>query len=311
MKIEDIKLHMIIEANTKEEGVEIAKSELDYIHNVLNEKIKVAKVSSYNLNDKGFLYYLQKLGNRDLIIESAGRLKDQVIDEIEEFIINKKHHNIISLVDVLNNFDKMAKERPSFIERFDIYSVFSEKKQENLEIGNDSKEIIKPKEIATENYKNEVKIEKAERDEKKEQIENFFKRDEESSVEKQTINHKEDEGIKVETNDALLKKALETKRIQNNDQDTKKPRDGEMSIEEFVEFCKAYTKSIDCIMQGKTIPALYEKVEDLLEEGVKLTEANAIKLIEDAADKAEKPRLFNKPKYDKDGCLILTEDHFI
>ena len=32
MKIEDIKLHMIIEANNKEEGVEIAKSELDYIH---------------------------------------------------------------------------------------------------------------------------------------------------------------------------------------------------------------------------------------------------------------------------------------
>ena len=90
-----------------------------------------------------------------------------------------------------------------------------------------------------------------------------------------------------------------------------KPRDKEMSVEEFVEFCKKYTKSIDCVMQGKTIPALYEKAEDLLEEGVRLNETNAIKLIEDAADRAEKPKLFNKPKYDKEGCLILTEDHFI
>ena len=311
MRIEDIKLHMIIEANNKEEGVEIAKSELDYIHNVLNENVKVAKVSSYNVNDKGFSYYLQKLGNRDLIIENAGRLKDQVIDDIEEFIINKRHHNIISLVDVINNFDKIAKERPSFIERFDIYSVLSEKEQATLENG--AKDNTKPKEIANDNYKKEVFQDNPERNR---QMENFFKRDEgptdnnkQEYISKETYKD-ENEGIKVETNDELMKKALETKRNQNSI-DNVRQNEGEMTAEEFVEFCKKYTKSIDCVMQGKTIPALYEKVEDLLEDGVKLNETNAIKLIEEAADRAEKPKLFNKPKYDKDGCLILTEDHFI
>lgn len=311
MRIEDIKLHMIIEANNKEEGVEIAKSELDYIHNVLNENIKVAKVSSYNVNDKGFSYYLQKLGNRDLIIESAGRLRDQVIDEIEEFIISKKHHNIITLVDVLNNFDKLAKERPSFVERFDIYSVLSEKEQASLDNIN-KEEDVKPKEIANVEYKRETLTDHADRTK---QMEDFFKRDNEEQENNRTQDtniHKEskEEGIKVETNDELMRRVIESKRNQNKEEETK-PRDKEMSVEEFVEFCKRYTKSIDCVMQGKTIPALYEKVEDLIEDGVRLTETNAIKLIEEAADKAEKPKLFNKPKYDKDGCLILTEDHFI
>ena len=313
MKIEDIKLHMIIEANNKEEGVEIAKSELDYIHNVLNENVKVAKVTSYNVNDKGFLYYLQKLGNRDLIIENAGRLKDQVIDEIEEFIISRKHHNIISLVDVINNFDKLAKERPSFIERLDVYSVLSDKEQASLE-NTSSNEVVKPKEIVNTEQKRDFYQENAE---KNRQMEDFFKREKETYEEEQKIEHNykehKEEGIKVETNDELMRRALETKRVQseNIESDSIQSRDKEMSVEKFVEFCKRYTKSIDCVMQGKTIPALYEKAEDLLEEGVRLTEANAIKLIEDAADRAEKPKLFNKPKYDKEGCLILTEDHFI
>lgn len=306
MRIEDIKLHMIIEAYNKEEGVEIAKSELDYIHNVLNENIKVAKVSSYNVNDKGFSYYLQKLGNRDLIIESAGRLKDQVIDEIEEFVISNKHHNIITLVDVINNFDKLAKERPSFVERFDVYSVLSEKEQATLDNTNGDENVKQKKIVNTEHKNNSFD----DNTDKSKQVEDFFKRDNEVKNYNKQEERKETEGIKVETNDDLMRKVIETKRNQNREEKTN-PRDREMSVEEFVEFCKKYTKSIDCIMQGKTIPALYEKVEDLIEDGVKLTETNAIRLIEEAADKAEKPKLFNKPKYDKDGCLILTEEHFI
>ena len=248
-----------------------------------------------------------------MIIENAGRLKDQVIDEIEEFIISRKHHNIISLVDVINNFDKLAKERPSFIERFDVYSVLSDKEQASLE-NTSSNEAVKPKEIVNTEQKRDFYQENAE---KNRQMEDFFKREKETYEEEQKIEHNykehKEEGIKVETNDELMRRALETKRVQseNIESDSIQSRDKEMSVEKFVEFCKRYTKSIDCVMQGKTIPALYEKAEDLLEEGVRLTEANAIKLIEDAADRAEKPKLFNKPKYDKEGCLILTEDHFI
>ena len=52
------------------------------------------------------------------------------------------------------------------------------------------------------------------------------------------------------------------------------------------------------------------------EDGVPLTKKTAVDLIEEAADKAEKPSLGKKltglfsHKYDKDGYLILHEDNF-
>ena len=63
-------------------------------------------------------------------------------------------------------------------------------------------------------------------------------------------------------------------------------------------------------MDGETVTSLYEKVEDMKDHNIPLTVENAAALIEEAADRAEKPKLFSKPKYDKNGCLILTGDHF-
>ena len=53
------------------------------------------------------------------------------------------------------------------------------------------------------------------------------------------------------------------------------------------------------------------------EDGVPLTKVNAEDLIEEAADKAENPSFFKRitgifsSKYDRDGLLILKEEHFI
>ena len=47
-----------------------------------------------------------------------------------------------------------------------------------------------------------------------------------------------------------------------------------------------------------------------MEDGFELNEKNAILFVEDAADRAEKPKFFKKPQYDKQGCLVLTEESF-
>lgn len=53
------------------------------------------------------------------------------------------------------------------------------------------------------------------------------------------------------------------------------------------------------------------------EDGIPLTRAAAEDLIEEAADKAERPSVGRRlkglfsSKYDKDGLLILKEEHFI
>ena len=62
---------------------------------------------------------------------------------------------------------------------------------------------------------------------------------------------------------------------------------------------------------------LYERIEIMEEEGIPLTKRHAEDLIEEAADKAEKPSLGKRitnlfsSKYDKNGLLILKEEHFI
>jgi len=91
----------------------------------------------------------------------------------------------------------------------------------------------------------------------------------------------------------------------------------ELDIDEFTNYASDYARGIDCVITGKSMLALYERVEIMEEDGIKLTRKNAEALIEEAADKAEKPPLIKKlgglfsPKYDHDGLLILKEENFI
>lgn len=95
------------------------------------------------------------------------------------------------------------------------------------------------------------------------------------------------------------------------------PAEQEMDIDEFAQYACQYAGDIDCSISGKSMLALYERIEIMEEEGIPLTKANAEDLIEEAADKAENPALVKKltgifsSKYDKDGLLILKEEHFL
>ena len=90
-----------------------------------------------------------------------------------------------------------------------------------------------------------------------------------------------------------------------------------MDIDEFAQYCCQYASQIDCSITGKSMLALYERIEIMEEDGIELTKTAAEDLIEEAADKAEKPSLGKcitgifSSKYDKDGLLILKEEHFI
>ena len=93
--------------------------------------------------------------------------------------------------------------------------------------------------------------------------------------------------------------------------------DDEMDIDEFAQYACEYAGDIDCSISGKSMLALYERIEIMEEDGVSLTKANAEDLIEEAADRAENPSFFKRitgifsSKYDRDGLLIFKEEHFI
>ena len=313
VKLADTKLHMIVEAYSKNEGIDIAKKELTYIHKFLDEEVKLGKLSAYSLNEKGFAYYEPKIVNRDLIIESAGQLSNDVIDAIEEYIINKKSNTIFALVDVINNFDKLAMARPSFIARFDIYSVLSAKPQEKLIAT--TGELSKYKEERKEDAKKAE--EKASANGVSLNQSNTGAMSSSNTSASENVNNTSSVRSAVNTanegraNDGIKKdeKGLEGAKndaaITNSRNATK-----EMSVDEFVDACKEYAKNIDCVLPGKTIPALYEKVEEMQEQHVPLNDENVAALMEEAADRAEKPKLFSKPKYSSDGCLIISEEHF-
>ena len=122
--------HMIIEADTLEEGFKIAVEEIKYFHQEYNLAFKVAKTNADKLNEKGFAPFAEKLKERDLIIEEAGKLKYSVVDEIERYIQNPKDASSIILVDVYDHFDRMAEDRPRFIDYFDIVSNKEEPEEE-------------------------------------------------------------------------------------------------------------------------------------------------------------------------------------
>ena len=90
----------------------------------------------------------------------------------------------------------------------------------------------------------------------------------------------------------------------------------EMDTDEFAQYACKYASEIDCSITGKSMLALYERIEMMEEDGVRLTRKAAVDLIEEAADKAEKKTLgkkltsFLSPTYDKDGYLILREKDF-
>ncbi len=97
----------------------------------------------------------------------------------------------------------------------------------------------------------------------------------------------------------------------------KPPEDEELDIDAFAQYACDYAESIDCSITGKSMLALYERIEIMEEDGIPLTRENAENLIEEAADKAEKPGLVGSvkgifsSKYNKDGLLILRESNFI
>ena len=129
----------------------------------------------------------------------------------------------------------------------------------------------------------------------------------EESVQKQTLSANEVNPVDPVTDPNGQESKIETQAAEEE----------EMGIDEFAQYCCKYASEIDCSITGKSMLALYERIEIMEEDGIPLVRKEAEALIEEAADRAEKPSLGKaikglfSSKYDKDGMLILKEEHFI
>ena len=322
---ESPRYNMIIEAETLEKAFHIAVEEIKYFHKKYGVDFKVAKINADKLNEKGFASFKDKLEERDLIIESAGKLKYSVLDEIEQYIKEVKESSSIVLIDEVDHFDRLAEDRPKFLEYFDIVSGGDE--EDDLLEDVDLDAAVKQEEEKPEEKKEETVSPDEEYLDEEEEPEEEYVPHKPSIFERPARPYKEvleeeaekEQPRKEELSEPVTKQQ-EASAFPEKEEQTwrdKKPSSKSMDIEDFARYAIDYASSIDCSITDKGITALYERIQLMEEDGIVLNEESARDLIEETADQAEKPGLGKKigslfrPKYDKDDKLILREEHFM
>lgn len=293
--------NLMIEAKTEEEGLAMAIEALKKIHKELGSKNPVAKISSEKLNKKGIPAAADKLAGKDLVIEHAADLTQAVQNELDELMEYDESGMIVVLIDTPEKLEALHAAHASLASKFQYIATedeITEKVEEAVQKATEaeekvSKDIIrmKPESVAVVPAKDEEDVEDEEPQEEREaESEEEDREDEE---------YEEAEDAKEEEFDAEEYDDVE-----------------EMDPDEFAQFACKYASEIDCSIVDKSLLALYERIEMMEEDGVRLTRKAAVDLIEEAADKAEKQSFGRKlmslvsPMYDKEGYLILREKDF-
>lgn len=351
--------HMIIEAKTRADGLKIAIDEIKYFHDLYGFNFKVAKTDATRLNERGFAAFVPKIVGKDLIVENAGALTYDVVDEIGDYIDTLTDSSSVVLVDVMDHFDRMAEDRPLFIKKFDLVSDVEEEEDElvedvdldapvqadaDVENGETAASMTVQQPSSAPSYSEDrtpvplhgtentcaevdssdkyVDTSAADMPAAGSTVDSAYAEPQDTQVD--SAADAVDYPAETADADGYDEEALTEEEADADGNAVAQPEEKlpgdyyqEMSVEDFANYAQQYAREIDCVLVGKTVLALYERIEMMQEDGVELTKESAEELIEEAADKAEAPSLGKKltgmfhPKYDKENRLILRADNFI
>ncbi|MDO4265285.1 MAG: tetratricopeptide repeat protein [Eubacteriales bacterium] len=301
--------HMIIEAESAAEGLEIAIDELKYIHNEYGITNAAAKTSAEKLNERGLSgAALAKLSGKDFIVEHAGGLSEEIAKQICTLIRTDQSGMIVVLVDTPDGLDSLEDKCPELFDLCDLVSDEYEEdaadEEEEARTGNIQAQKVRiggqKENPAEETYDDEPYVDDA--DEAYDDDADDVRGAERPAVKAVSVQGTKKEKGAPGAGQTIMPDIAEGE---------------EMEIDDFAQYCCQYAASIDCSVTGKSMLALYERIELMEEDNIPLTRENAEDLIEEAADRAEKPPIgkrlkgmFNS-KYDKNGLLILREEDFI
>ena len=273
--------HLMIEARTPDKGLSAAVEALKQMHKERGTKRQVVKITGSRLSERGVLASADKMAGKDLLIDEAGDLTETALDELKMLIMRDHTGMTVVLVDNPRQMDSLRSMNPG------LASMFCLKGPDRLPEQNDT-----PAE------------------EKK------------SGQHKAAVHKPVHEAVREENDGQDAESGNEDEPYEESYsggeyKDHKANAEEELELRDFVEYASKYASDIDCSITGKSMLALYERIEIMEEDGIPLTRANAEDLIEEAADKAEKfsvKKVFTgwfAPKYDKEGLLILREEHFM
>ena len=315
--------HLMIEAKTPEKGLQIAIDALKKIHNELGCNNQVVKISAGKLNQRGLMTIADKLAGKDLIVEEAGDLQENELEALQKLISRDETGMIIVLIDNPYQMEQLHKQNPGLAAQFECIGSEKDDTQTSIE-----RAVQKQIELETQIAREEELFRQAEgpeteepreeiTDKNSEEVQKLASEEEYSENEEIMDQEPEAAGEIEEKMDQEEEDAPESEEEQPEETYAEPEDDTEMDLDAFANYACDYARSIDCSLKDKSMLALYERIEIMEEDGIPLTKANAEALIEEAADKAEKPSLGKRikglfsSKYDKDGLLILKEEHFI
>ncbi len=303
--------HLMIEARTQEKGLQMAVEALKQIHNESGVKNPVAKISGAKLSIRGVLASADKLAGKDLVIEEAGDLTREALEELNELMDRDTSGMIVVLIDNPKQMETLHREHPVLASKFECIGsgdgapAFCVRETIRAE-----RPVKTPKEPVHKPFTPVIK----EDAKKEESYGDYRNQDYHYEQDSWQENHYGEENV-YEDDDFYE----EDQEFRPSVRDEEGPgfQGEEMDIDEFAQYACRYANEIDCSITGKSMLALYERIEILEEDGLPLNRTNAESLIEEAADRAEKPSLGKRikglfsTKYDKDGLLVLKEEHFI
>ncbi|MBQ7534476.1 MAG: cell envelope integrity protein TolA [Stomatobaculum sp.] len=289
----------LVEGKTAEEALEAAVERLKEIRKQTGITNPATKIKASKLNVRGVAKAMPKVAGKDLIIEEAGDLTEDSVRELLEVMAAEDGKRTILLVDNPLQITGLKTAYPELAEAFHAPVPASRITTVNKE---KPVKVVKP--VAAK--PSEAKPAEAKPAEAKP-----------AAAKADAVKPAAKPEVKPAGKTAV--KPVEKPEEKRAD---KKPAEHayseeELDIDAFARYASDYAKKIDCVITGKSMLALYERIEIMQEDGVALTRQNAEALIEEAADRAEKPPLMKRiggifaKKYDKDGMLILKEDDFI
>ena len=339
--------NLMIEAETDEEGLSMAVSSLKEIHRELGIKNPVAKISSEKLNKRGISAVADMLAGKDLIIQHAAGLTDAVQNELDDLMEKDHSGMIVVLIDTPENLEALHAHNTSLASKFQYIGSdenASAQKEADTEMEAALKRSTeKQEQIARDvvNAEQETEEEPGQEEAEAPQEEPEYEEEEtdilEESSEPETDEEDEEEPepeeyIPPKKAKLFAKQEKPQKKAPVAEEEPELPEETasaaeevvpedyddkeEMDPDEFAQYACKYAAEIDCSITGKSLLALYERIEMMEEDEVRLTKAAAVDLIEEAADKAEKKSLGKKiaglfsPTYTKEGLLILHEKDF-
>ncbi|WP_412316520.1 hypothetical protein [Intestinimonas butyriciproducens] len=110
--------HLMIESEDPDEGLALAIDALKKVHRELGIKNQAAKITGEKLNQKGVLALADKLTGKDLIIEYAGDMSDEMLQELDLLMARDETGMNVVMIDNREQLEAIHRQYPGLAKRF-------------------------------------------------------------------------------------------------------------------------------------------------------------------------------------------------